>query len=225
MEYGNGNIKVRIVLERPFWLIAVADDVLRPDSWYDVALLRDFALSKGPDVLPLSAQVKIFKLIWRPLLEAFSSSKKQSTLTQLDQLNMERMKRVIPTWSNAVMDLAAFLSEAGLVRRRYEAPNGVFSDRLMQYTDAVMGVRITASSLPTVWRVAIADASHPENWYDIALIRCLIEGTNDKRMPSLRRFEFVKENWGQIRQLFCDSCRETTHARLKLLLAEKRDYE
>ncbi len=99
MEYGNGNIKVRIVLERPFWLIAVADDVPRPDSWYDVALLRDFALSKGPDVLPLSEQIKIFKLIWRPLQEAFSSSKKQSTLARFDQLNMERMTRVIPVWS------------------------------------------------------------------------------------------------------------------------------
>jgi len=226
IEYAAGTVKVQIVKDRSQWLIALAD-ASQPDNWYDITLVRDLVLGKGTDPLPLPEEVKIIKMIWQPARESFSPSRRQATHARLAQIADDRAKRIFPSWSDAALDLEAFLSKEGLVCQHRDAPEGSFGDRLMEYFDSVIGVRVTCGGPQSSegWRVAVADATCPDSWYDIALIRCTIEQTTDREMPYLRRFQFVQENWAQIKHFFCDSCRETTHARLKQLLAEERGQE
>ena len=220
MEYEGANVRVQAILDRGDWSIALAD-AAKPATWYDVGILRDLVLGVGSDASSLPEQVRLIEKIWQEVIDAFATARRESSHARLDQLAKERAIRIFASWSDAALDLEAFLSKQGLTCRHRDAPQGSFGERLMEYVDSVIGVRITCGGPPSSegWRVAVADATQPDRWYDISLIHCIIEHTADRKMPYLRRFEFVKDNWAEIRQLFCDSCRESTQARLAELLA------
>lgn len=222
LEYAHDDLIVQIVKDRSVWFTTVMDPI-RPYNGYDVALVRDLVQGTGSeDSLSFREQVKIIKSIWPSIRDAFSSVRRQATNDQLDKLAHERAKRIFPSWTKDVLDLEAFLTKEGLTCQHRDAPEGSFGERLMQYFDSVIGIRVTCGAPGTSegWRVAVADATQPDIWYDVSLIRCIIEKTNEQKIPYLLRFQFVEENWAQIRQLFCEYRREATRARLQKLLGE-----
>jgi len=219
MEYGDERLKVEIVLDRSVWQIAVAD-ATRPGHPYALDLLQDCFIGPPYDLLlPLPEYVRLLQRIWQDLLDAFSPSRREATHARLHRLGRARMIRILPSWCDAALKLETFLIAHGMAFQVRFAPEGSFGERLMQYADDVIGVRITCGRMDSGrhWDVAVADVARFDTWYGISLIRCLIERTGDRTMSLDRTFEFLPENWEPIRDLFSASRRDATHARLKEL--------
>ena len=96
VQYENANIGVRVVCDRSFWSVEIADIAGRPDEWYDTAIVRDLILGLGEDVLKLPEQIKIIEANWSTILDRFSAAKRADTYARLKHLENERMKRRLP---------------------------------------------------------------------------------------------------------------------------------
>jgi hypothetical protein len=94
--YGGQYVNVRIVSDRGVWYVEVADASHRSDEWYDAALLRDFLLGSGEDVLSLQTQVEIIEANWTAIVSLFSPSQEEQSHTLLALLREERAKRRFP---------------------------------------------------------------------------------------------------------------------------------
>lgn len=210
---------IRLERDRFAWVVDVCDSIGRPDKWYQVSLIAKLLSDRNDEMMSFSQQLEFAEAHWLEIGQCLDERHQAETHDRLTVLAKERAKRMFPAWADAVLDLESFLIEKGLACQSREAPEGSFGDRLMQYADASIGVRITCTQ-ETGWRIAIADMSRPADWYDVALIRCALEGTEDKKLIYAKRFLFVKECWTQIPDLFSDQCRESTHARLQQLRAK-----
>jgi hypothetical protein len=98
VQYENADIAVRVVCDRSFWVIQVADVPIRVNGWYDTAILRDLLIGSGEDVLLLPEQIKIIETNWSAILDRFSAAKREDTRARLERLENERMKRRLPGW-------------------------------------------------------------------------------------------------------------------------------
>lgn len=221
MEYGNGDVIVRVVLDRSCWELDVAD-IAQPTNWYSPDILRTFVLGAGSDSLLLSEQVEIIERVWREIIDAFSPLRREATHARLAELEIERAQRIYPPWTTAALELETLLISKGLTCRHRDAPKGVLGERLMVYFDSSIGVRVTCGAPENSegWRVAVADAADPDRWYDVALIRRLLGHVGELKMPYDQRFAFLKKHWTQVRELFSASARAATHEQLTELLEE-----
>lgn len=218
IEYGDDVLRVRAVLDRDPWHVNVAD-ATRPDDWYDMDILRDFLVGPTATHLLLPEEVRLLEVHWDDLVNAFLPPNRISTHRRLHEFEQERAKRIFPTWSTAALDLESFLLTQGMRCQRREAPEGSIGGRLMLYTDNRLAVRISCGGSDTLegWCVAIADATQQDTWYDVTSIRHILQKPNEPQMPYACPFTFVVKHWNEIREMFSDSRREATHARLRQL--------
>jgi hypothetical protein len=96
VQYGGPGIGVRVGSDRGVWFVEVADSDTRPGEWYDAALLRDFVLGNGEDVLTLAEQIGTIRDNWPVIVESFRPARRDDTHAQLSLLRKERAKRRFP---------------------------------------------------------------------------------------------------------------------------------
>jgi hypothetical protein len=123
------------------------------------------------------------------------------------------------TWPKTVVDFEDFLRGIGMACQ-LRAEQSVFGNKMLQYADAIVGVRIVSDR--GVWFVEIADiASRPDEWYDAAILRDLLLGPGEDVLSLPTQIEFVEVKWQDIVSQFGAGLREETHARLAVLRKER----
>jgi hypothetical protein len=123
------------------------------------------------------------------------------------------------SWPKAITDFEEFLKRAGLQCERREE-EASFSNRLLQYSGALMAVR--AVSDRGIWFIEVAgDNPRSGEWYDAAMLRDLLLGSGEDVLPLQEQVDFIEKNWPAIRSRFDPSEREHTSARLTLLRQER----
>jgi hypothetical protein len=101
LQYGSSEIGVRVISDRGVWYVEISDVANRPDEWYDVAILRDFLVGPGKDVLPLANQIDFVKKHWAMIVDSFSLIRVAETHARLVALKIDRARRRFPNLHRA----------------------------------------------------------------------------------------------------------------------------
>jgi hypothetical protein len=119
--------------------------------------------------------------------------------------------RMAIDWPDEVVAFEDFLKNKGLTcQRREKLPS--FGDKLVQFSGEKLAVRVFSER--AVWFVDVADAAHPQEWYDAGILRDLILGPSTGAMPLADQIKLVKENWSVIVDSFTAPQLEETRKRL-----------
>jgi hypothetical protein len=115
-------------------------------------------------------------------------------------------------WPDELVPFEDFLKSKSLTcQRREKLPS--FGDKLVQFSDEKLAVRVFSER--AVWFVDVADAdAHPQEWYDAGMLRDFILGPGTGAMPLADQIKLVKENWSVIVHNFAAPQLEVTRKRL-----------
>jgi hypothetical protein len=121
-------------------------------------------------------------------------------------------------WPKEIVDFEVFLEDAGLVCRRCVYPDA-FGNKILD----CRGSRIAARAVSDRgrWRVEVADAARPDEWYDAAILRDLLRGRGPDALSLADKLQIIEENWPAIVACFDRTRRGGTHARLAALRKER----
>jgi hypothetical protein len=95
IEYTASDLRVRIVSDRGQWFVDVSAAAPAEEAWYDPAIIRDYLMGHGDDVLTLQEQTDFIKHNWQEIRDKFSPSLQQRTLLALNVLRKDRASRRI----------------------------------------------------------------------------------------------------------------------------------
>ena len=96
VQYDNTSIGIRITSDRGLWIVAVSEVINQPSQWYDIALIRDFIIGTGRNVLTLAEQIQILEINWQLIVNCFNAARKEDTHARLAILREKRLKRLFP---------------------------------------------------------------------------------------------------------------------------------
>ena len=117
------------------------------------------------------------------------------------------------TWPSAIQDFENFLREAGLVLQQKFYDEQTFGNKLLQYGNDALAVRVVLDR--NDWSVSVAEVvTKPKNWYDAALLRDLFMGPGGDAFSLAAQIEFIRTNWSGIVERFSPEHREESHTKL-----------
>jgi hypothetical protein len=122
-------------------------------------------------------------------------------------------------WPNELPTFELFLREKGLVcRRRGRIPR--YGEHLALYGDGKISVRVLSEK--GQWFTEVADnAGRPEEWYDAAILRDLVQGSGEDVLSLAEQMKVIEDNWSAITNAFRPEHREHTHQHLGLLRKQR----
>jgi hypothetical protein len=218
IEYAAGNIGVRLELDRGFWEVKIADVAKKPDDWYQVNLFTYLFPGQREPKMSIADQLEFAVAHWPQLVTSFSPAQQGLTHARLHSARKERIRAILPVWPDLVLELEEFMKEKGLACTIRKEPKDIYGARMLQYSDANLGVRI---SMQDEWRIEFGDmTTEPIRWYSFRSIRRLIQWPIDRKLSFPETFEFIKVNWSEIVRRFDSLDGLETHARLNQLEEE-----
>jgi hypothetical protein len=219
-EYSGKTLGVQLICDRGQWLVSVKDIVGYPGIWFGLAFLKQIIEGGNYSVLSLTESKEFIKRNWEHILALFSDTNRESTYMQAKVLQKRYFDSITPLWPGPVLRLEAFFQETGLACEIREVGSSAISFKCLQYTGPVIGVRFIQVN---GWRVQIVDRRNlPQHWYDIRLIRMLLEQGVKYKTPFAQQVEFVRSNWEPINDLFSPMHAQYAHSELIVL---ERQYE
>jgi hypothetical protein len=77
-----------------------------------------------------------------------------------------------------------------------------------------------------VWDIEASDLNGPSDWYDVAILRDLLDGSGDDELPLAVQARFIEERMPEISSAFDGASRTKSHDRLEALRSQraKRRY-
>ena len=102
----------------------------------------------------------------------------------------------------------------------HHVESGAFGDRLMEYASPTLALRLVRDK--GQWSVDVSDREgRPDEWYDAALLRNLLEGEGGDVLTFAEQVTVVESRWKEIAGAFGPERRGETHARLAALRKER----
>ncbi len=115
--------------------------------------------------------------------------------------------------------LDEFARRIGLKPSRNEM-SASFGDRLLEYASPTLAVRVVRDK--GQWSIDVSDREgRPDESYDAALLRDLIEGRGEDVLAFPEQVAVVERGWKEIALRFGAARRDETHARLGVLRKER----
>lgn len=123
------------------------------------------------------------------------------------------------TWPPETGRVDEFASWVGLKPTQHQV-FGSFGDRLQEYANPTLALRVVRDR--GQWSVDVSDREgRPDEWYDAALLRDLLEGGGGDVLTFPEQVAVVEREWTEIVVRFAPDRREETHARLAVLRRER----
>lgn len=124
------------------------------------------------------------------------------------------------TWPSIVQDFESFLRERGLVLQRRFYDEQTFGNKLLQYGNDSLALRVVLDR--DDWSVRVTEVvSKPRKWYDTELLRDLLMGRGEDALSLAAQIEFIQTNWAGIAERFSPERREESHTKLAQLGLER----
>lgn len=140
-------------------------------------------------------------------------------LAVLSVLMLLAIRARIRTWPPEAGRVDEFTSWAGLKPTRHHV-SGSFGDRLQEYASLTLAVRVVRDK--GQWSIDVSDrAGRPDEWYDAALLRDLLDGGGSDVLTFPEQVAVVEHAWNDIAVRFSAERREQTHTRLAALRTER----
>jgi hypothetical protein len=187
---------------------------------YNATSIRELLVGVDQKLIDFSEQKEFVRANWNAIVAMFSPEHRQATHQRLSFLGRERLKRAIKPWPQVITSFEAFLKGLGFICENREASDGALGDRLMQYTDEAVMVKIASAG---GWQLTIADkVNRPDDWYDIRTFRRMLLPDLKSKFPFTEWFPFAQANWDAIVGLFAPTSQKDSHQLLQPLEKEVR---
>jgi len=123
-------------------------------------------------------------------------------------------------WPEVVRDFEGFLTKEGLMFQQRLEDQAAYGNKLLQYGNADILVRIVSDR--DIWYIEVAEANtQPNEWYDAAIVRDLLIGSGEDVLSFTEQMDFIRTNWEAIVQCFGLTRREESHNQLATLRTER----
>jgi hypothetical protein len=91
VEFGNGNISIRKVLDRSNWSVQVGDVSTEPRKYYHVHLLALLLQGSGPDPMSFPEQTDFIKAHWTEIAALVDPARRSETHARLKRMKQDRL--------------------------------------------------------------------------------------------------------------------------------------
>src|SRR5882724_1761111 len=97
-------------------------------------------------------------------------------------------------WPEVVRDFEGFLTKEGLMFQQRLEDQAAYGNKLLQYGNADILVRIVSDL--DIWYIEVAEANtQPNEWYDAAIVRDLLIGSGEDVLSFTEQMDFIRTNW------------------------------
>lgn len=111
-----------------------------------------------------------------------------------------------------------FLERHSLAREEGDRADG-FGSRFITYRNGV-GVRIVSDRGD--WYIEVSDSERPDEWYDMALLRDILEGGGDSDVLGVdEQVAILTNHWNVIQEIFAPTQAAANHTRLQCLQEQR----
>ncbi len=213
IEYAGERVHVHLTLEKGFWDVRISDAVVATDTRYMVLLFTYLLTGSEQPKMLFEDQLHYAKQHWSEIIDAFSPSRRIKTHVRLSAAAKKRAAKLSAIWPTAVLDLESFLKHQGFKCTYRKEPHSIYDWMAMRYADSRIAVQMDSQN---GWHVKFGDVTHdPDRWYSFSSIRKFIQWPEDKELTYAQAFEFIKENWSKIVDIFKPDDSKETHERLE----------
>jgi hypothetical protein len=196
MEYIGDGIGIRLIRDRGFWEIKIAETSTQPDQWYHINLLTYCLPGQKQPNMSFEDQLTFAMAHWSQVVASFASGQRSRMHACLRAARTERANTLFARWPSVVLDFESFLKDQGLSCEFRKEPANMYADRTLRYANSIIRVEVSTENR---WRIQFADMKvDPDNWCDFEIIRRLIQWPEDKKVNFIEKFKFIKDNWSEI---------------------------